>query len=59
MNATTDQVIDHYIKCLKSERLSKHLIAVNQEMKNQTKKFRRRMGNAGLLTGFDKFLAKS
>ena len=59
MNATTDQVIDHYINCLKSDRLSKHLIAVNQEMKNQTKKFRRRMGNAGLLTGFDKFLAKS
>ena len=59
MNATTDQVIDHYINCLKSDRLSKHLIAVNQEMKNQTKRFRRRMGNAGLLTGFDKFLAKS
>jgi hypothetical protein len=59
MNATTDQIIDHYIDCLKSDRLSKHLVAVNQEMKNQTKNFRRRMGNAGLLTGFDKFLAKS
>jgi hypothetical protein len=56
MNATATEVVDHYIRHLKSERFAKHLETASASMKDQASRFRQRMGQAGPIKALDRFI---
>lgn len=58
MNATAEEVVEHYIKHLKSNIFSKHLGTATKNMKEQASRFRQRMGRAGTISTLDKFIKK-
>jgi ribosomal protein L16 Arg81 hydroxylase len=55
-NAPASEVVDHYITHLKSERFQAHLREATAAMKQEAVQFRQRMGRAGGITAFSKFL---
>jgi ribosomal protein L16 Arg81 hydroxylase len=58
MNAPASEVVDQYIKHLKSEKFSQHLESATTTMQQQARRFRERMGQAGSLDALDRFLQK-
>lgn len=58
MNASAFEVVEHYIKHLKSEQFSQHLESETATMQRQVQRFRKRMGQAGALDALDRFLPK-
>jgi ribosomal protein L16 Arg81 hydroxylase len=55
-NASASEVVDHYIRHLKSERFQAHLREATAAMTQQAIQFRQRMGRAGGITALSKFL---